>query len=77
MASSAVRIAYEIEADIIIVLTEFGRATRYISKYKPSVPILSITYSPKTASMLKMLRGNISFLIKKSDNESYTKEELF
>jgi pyruvate kinase len=42
IASSAVKIAYELKAKLIVVFSETGATTRYLSKYKPIMPVISI-----------------------------------
>ena len=44
IASSAVRCAREIHAKLIIVVTENGRTPRLIAKYRPNIPILTVTW---------------------------------
>jgi pyruvate kinase len=41
LCSSAVKTAYEIRANAIIVITKTGLLTRSIAKYRPSMPIFS------------------------------------
>ncbi|XP_062202150.1 pyruvate kinase 1, cytosolic-like [Phragmites australis] len=42
IASSAVRAAIKVKASVIICFTSSGRAARLISKYRPSMPVLSV-----------------------------------
>jgi len=42
IASSAVRAAIKVKASVIIVFTSSGRAARLISKYRPTMPVLSV-----------------------------------
>lgn len=49
IASSAVKTARDVEAKLIVVLTETGNTARLIAKYRPSVPIIALTPSPITA----------------------------
>lgn len=44
-ASSAVHIAYEIKAKLIIVFSETGTTSRYLSKYKPIMPIVALSHN--------------------------------
>jgi len=57
IASSAVKTSEELEAALIIVLTETGNTARLISKYKPHVPTLVITQHKQTARQLMCTRG--------------------
>ena len=68
MASAAVRIAYEERAKLIVAFTETGRTTRYLSKYRPVMPIISCTYDQNLARKENMKRGVILFLILKLGN---------
>ncbi len=45
LCSSAVKTAYEIRANGIVCITKTGLLTRNISKYRPSMPIISFWYS--------------------------------
>ncbi|PRQ56354.1 putative pyruvate kinase [Rosa chinensis] len=42
IASSAVRAAIKVKASVIICFTSSGRAARLISKYRPTMPVLSV-----------------------------------
>lgn len=43
LASSAVRAASKIEAKLIIVFTVTGNTARLVAKYKPAMPILTVS----------------------------------
>lgn len=47
ISSSAVHIAYELRAELIIVFSETGTTTRYLAKYKPIMPIISVSSNKK------------------------------
>jgi pyruvate kinase len=57
IASSAVKTADELEAALIIVLTETGNTARLVSKYKSKTPTLVITQHKQTARQLMCTRG--------------------
>lgn len=57
IASSAVKTSEELDAALIIVLTETGNTARLISKYKPKSPTLVITQHKQTARQLMATRG--------------------
>jgi len=57
IASSAVKTASELEASLIITLTESGTTTRLVSKYKPKTKILAVTQHEQTARQLLITRG--------------------
>ena len=48
ITSSAVKAADDLDAQCIIVLTETGSSGRYVSKYKPSCPVVVVTPSDQT-----------------------------
>ncbi|CAN6832204.1 unnamed protein product [Brassica oleracea] len=70
LASSAVRSANKAKAKLIIVLTRGGTTAKLVAKYRPAVPILSV--SPARHSLI--YRGLILVLAegsaKATDNES-------
>ena len=49
VASSAVKTAFDVKAKFIIVLTETGNTARLIAKYRPSMPILTLTTNSDVA----------------------------
>jgi pyruvate kinase len=57
IASSAVKTAEELEASMIIALTESGYTAKLLSKYKPATPLLAITQHKQTARQLQITRG--------------------
>jgi len=57
IASSAVKTADELQAKLIITLTESGSTTRLVSKYKPFANILAVTQHEQTARQLMITRG--------------------
>ena len=42
IASSAVRAATKVKASLIIVITELGRTSRMVAKYRPSMPVMAV-----------------------------------
>lgn len=59
VASYAVRVANDLRAELILTISETGRTTRLICKYRPRVPVLCITNSPATAQYLLFVRAAI------------------
>jgi pyruvate kinase len=59
VASYAVRVANDLEADLILTISETGRTTRLICKYRPRVPVVCITNSAATANYLVFVRAAI------------------
>lgn len=58
VASSSVKTAFDINAKMIVVLTETGSTPLLIAKYRPSMPILALTAIPETARMVQGLVKN-------------------
>ena len=54
VASSSVKTAFDIDAKMIVVLTETGTTPRLIAKYRPSMPILALTAIPETARAVQV-----------------------
>ena len=57
ISDATCRIALELNARGIIVLTDSGRTARLISRYKPNAPILAITGSAETQNRMKLSWG--------------------
>jgi len=62
IASSAVKTSFDIQAKLILVMTESGKTARLVSKYRPEAQILVLTQSPKTAAQVPLSRGCHPFL---------------
>lgn len=63
IASSAVKTAYDLNASLLIVLTESGGTAKFVSKYRPRAPILCITANEKVARQLLTYRGVLPLLV--------------
>jgi len=63
IASSAVKTAFEINASIIIVLTQTGAMTRFVAKYRPACSIMCITDNPNVARQCLFLRSTFPLLV--------------
>jgi pyruvate kinase len=63
IASSAVKTQWDIEATLIVCLTDTGNTARLVSRYRPSCPILVITSSPRVARQILISRGCVPFLV--------------
>jgi len=61
VAMSAVAAAREQNASAILVLSTSGNSARLISKYRPNVPILTITRNDQTARQMHLHRGCYPF----------------
>lgn len=62
VAKGTVDVAELINAELIVVGTESGRAAREIRKYFPTATILAITNNEKTANQLVLTRGVVPCL---------------
>jgi pyruvate kinase len=63
IASSAVKTAFEINASIIVVLTQTGAMTRFVAKYRPACSIMSITDNADVARQCLCLRSTFPLLV--------------
>ncbi|KAI0778599.1 pyruvate kinase [Trametes elegans] len=61
VALAAVAAASEQNASAIIVLSTSGNTARLISKYRPSVPIITVTRNSQTARQIHLHRGCYPF----------------
>lgn len=63
IASSAVKTAWDVQATMIVVLSETGNTARCIAKYFPSIPILVITNNAATARQTEGLVKNCKSVV--------------
>lgn len=63
IAAATVSTVLDLNIDLIIVLTDTGKIARYISKYKPPVPILACSVSMPVVRQLNTSRGVIGYKI--------------
>jgi len=57
VASSVVKTALDVDADMLMVLSHTGATARAVSKYKPHMPCICITPSDQAARQLCLSRG--------------------
>eukprot|EP00192_Tetraselmis_astigmatica_P005794 CAMPEP_0117660368 /NCGR_PEP_ID=MMETSP0804-20121206/6931_1 /TAXON_ID=1074897 /ORGANISM="Tetraselmis astigmatica, Strain CCMP880" /LENGTH=508 /DNA_ID=CAMNT_0005467093 /DNA_START=292 /DNA_END=1818 /DNA_ORIENTATION=+ len=57
ICAAAVRCAVDQRASLIIVFTTSGNAVRFVSKYRPPMPVLAVTQHPMVARQCFMNRG--------------------
>merc|ERR1719379_620100 len=57
VCSSAVRAAMDMDAPLVLALTETGYTARLIAKYRPSQTVLAVTASEIAARQLSIVRG--------------------
>ncbi|CAG8435689.1 6207_t:CDS:2 [Diversispora eburnea] len=62
VACSAVSTANEIHAECILVLSTSGETARFVSKYRPRCPILTVTRMSRTARQIHLYRGCYPFI---------------
>ena len=63
IASSAVKCAMEVNAKLIIVVTESGKTARLVGKYRPPVPVFAFTCSQETARQLSICRNVVPYYV--------------
>lgn len=63
ITSSAVRAAADLHAPCIVVLTETGTSARFVSKYVPSMPVITLTGSEQTARTAMFSRALFPIVI--------------
>jgi pyruvate kinase len=63
VCSAAVKTAVDINASLIIVITETGGTARLVAKYRPSQPILALCMSASVIRQLNISRGVICLKI--------------
>ncbi|KAI9290948.1 pyruvate kinase [Neoconidiobolus thromboides FSU 785] len=60
--SSAVNASFDKNCSAILVLTTSGTSARLVAKYRPRVPIITITRDPATSRQVHLYRGCYPFL---------------
>lgn len=68
ITSSAVKAAQDLDVQAIIVLTETGSSARFVSKYRPSCPIIMVTHNQSTANNVMYARGLWPLVVKVRTN---------
>lgn len=63
ITSSAVKTAYDLNASLILCLTETGRTARMVCKYRPVNPIVCVTSNEGTARQLLIHRGAFPIVV--------------
>lgn len=62
ISSAAVTLAHQIKAQAIVCETKTGATAFSIAAHRPSMPIVSVTSSPRVAQQMALLYANKSFL---------------
>lgn len=63
IASSAVKTAWDIQAPLIIALTESGNTALAVSKYRPIPPVVAVTANEQVCRQMQVLRGIYPILV--------------
>lgn len=63
ITSSAVKTAYDLNAAMILCLTETGNTARLVCKYRPISPVICVTSNEATARQLLLYRGAFPFVV--------------
>ncbi|KAJ3113132.1 hypothetical protein HK100_002089 [Physocladia obscura] len=69
IASSAVLTASQVNAAVIIVITELGGTARLVAKYRPQIPVIAATLVKQTARQLAATFGLIPFYHDGTDDD--------
>ena len=75
MAAAAVFMSKKLGASMILVEGKFGNMARLVSKFRPSVPILSVVESPRIARQLSIHRAVFPTTLSVEDAISAAKKQ--
>lgn len=67
ISKAAVRLAEQINADLIVTATKTGSTAASIAAQRPNMPIVSVTSNPRVAGQLALTYSNSSFVREYSD----------
>lgn len=75
IASASAVLALELQAKVILALTESGVTAQELSSYRPFVPVLAVTDNELTYNQMALLWGVKAFFLAKiiDNDEAYTK----
>lgn len=73
--SNACELAKDTKADFIVVYTESGYTARHVAKYRPSMPIITITTSESVAKELCLAWGLNKIFVQKISGQGSQKTE--
>ncbi|TMW58962.1 hypothetical protein Poli38472_007107 [Pythium oligandrum] len=76
IASSAVKTANEMNAKLLIVLTDSGHTARKVAKYKPTVPVMCFTANKKIGRQLQIHRSLYPVVPEETDRRPTTAEAI-
>jgi len=78
MAASAVKTAMDMDAKLIVALTESGATAQLLAKYRPSMPILALCSKKVTVRQLLYVRGVVPVFSESAEaSEGSIKEALY
>merc|ERR1712194_230431 len=78
MSSSAVKTALDVDAKLIVVLSETGRMANYVAKFRPEVRVIMMTPNETAARQASgLLSGMHSIFVDSLDKAEELMEELF
>lgn len=63
ITSSAVKTAYDLNAALILCLTESGQTAEMVSKYRPKCPVVCVTSNESSARQLLIRRGAFPLVV--------------
>eukprot|EP00951_Prasinocladus_malaysianus_P047527 scaffold650836_cov46-Prasinocladus_malaysianus.AAC.1 len=63
MCAAAVRCAIDERASLMVVVTTSGNAVRFVSKYRPPMPVLAATADPRVCRQSFIYRGITPLLL--------------
>lgn len=68
VASSAVKTAIDLDAAMVVVLTETGTTARLLAKYRPDMPILAFTAAADCARQINGYLRNVQTQVRVGRN---------
>jgi len=68
-AAYSVRTANDLKASLIITITDSGRSSRLVCKYRPKVPVICVTSDENTANNLLTTRAALPLLADNADTK--------
>lgn len=76
IASSAVSACFDNHAAAIIVLTTSGLTARHVAKYRPAVPILTVTRISSVARLCHLYRGCHPIIVGQKNEEGVWQDDV-
>jgi len=77
LASSAVKTSIDVNAALIIVLSQSGQTARYISKYQPGCTIVCLTISPTVARQVSgVQKGVHAYVVESMSDDRVLTQEI-